>query len=117
LIAMQCVKMNLHAADFHAGAGDESAERRDNVSTRMLIERLQHEHALGQDGGQHHDDHFAPITGIKHFSGGLSMLFVVLYKVPNDQNALYGNVRYSALACLRMGMSESASFQSIKKSS
>src|ERR1700682_1695341 len=85
LIAMQCVKMNLHAADFHAGAGDESAKRRDNVSTRMLIERLQYEHALGQDGGQHYDGHFTPIAGVKQLSGGLSVLFVVLYQVPNDQ--------------------------------
>src|SRR6266581_7813847 len=85
LIAMQCVKLNLHAADLNAGAGDEFAKRRDNVSTRMLIEGLQYEHALGQDGGQHYDDHFASIAGIKQLSGGLGVLFMVLYKIPNDQ--------------------------------
>src|SRR5258707_1308285 len=85
LIATQCVKMNLHAADLNARASDESAKRRDNSSTRMLIEGLQYEHTLGQDGGQHYDDHFASIAGIKQLSGGLSVLFMVLHKVPNDQ--------------------------------
>ena len=40
LIAMQCVKMNLHAADFHAGAGDESAKRRDNVKGAFQVTNL-----------------------------------------------------------------------------
>ena len=85
LIALQCIKMNFHAADLNAGASDESAKRGDNVSARMLIKGFQYEHALGQDGGQHYDDHFASIAGIKQLSGGLSVSFMVLYKIPNDQ--------------------------------
>jgi hypothetical protein len=75
LIAMQCVKVNLHAVDLNAGAGNESAKRRANVATRMLKKGFQYEPALGQDGGQHYYDHFASIAGIKQLSGGLSVPF------------------------------------------
>jgi hypothetical protein len=49
------------------------------MSTWMLIERLQYKHALGQNSWQHDNHDSAAVTGIEQFSGGLGMLFMVLY--------------------------------------
>jgi hypothetical protein len=45
--------MNRGFADLNTRAREQSAKRRRDVCSRMLIERLQHKHALSQDRGQH----------------------------------------------------------------
>src|SRR5258708_10208053 len=55
------------------------------MSTWMLIERFQYKHALGQNSWQHGNHDIAAVTGIEEFSGGLGMLFVILYEIANNQ--------------------------------
>src|SRR5258706_14222252 len=55
------------------------------MSTWMLIKRLQYKHALGQDSWQNDNHDIAAVTGIETFSGGLGMLFVILYEITNNQ--------------------------------
>src|SRR5258708_37314281 len=55
------------------------------MSTWMLIERVQYKHALGQNSRQHDNHDIAAVTGIEQFSGGLGMLFVILYEIANNQ--------------------------------
>lgn len=73
-IAFQCVEVNRRPADLNTRAGNEPAERRRDISTWMLIERLQYKHALGQDSW-HYDNHqIAAAAGIEQFSSGLGIL-------------------------------------------
>jgi hypothetical protein len=78
-ITIQCVEVHRCAADFNTWAGNESAERRCEISPWVLIERLQHKHALGQNSWQHHDHQVAAIACIEQLSRGLGMPFMVLY--------------------------------------
>src|SRR5213594_4606534 len=84
-IAFQCVEMNRGPANLNTRAGNEPAERRGDISTWMLIERLQYKHALGQNSWQHDNHDIAAVTSIEQFSGGLGMLFVILYEIANNQ--------------------------------
>src|SRR5260370_36619781 len=84
-IAFQCVEVNRRATNLNTRAGNEPAERRGDISTGMLIERLQYKHALGQNSWQHGNHDIAAVTGIEEFSGGLGMLFVILYEIANNQ--------------------------------
>src|SRR5215469_6727067 len=84
-IAIQCVQLNRRSTDFNTRAGNESAERRRDLSTWMLIERLQHKHALSENSWQHHNHYVAAIARIKQPSRGLGMRFMVLYQIANDQ--------------------------------
>src|SRR5260370_20662038 len=51
----------------------------------MLIERFKYKHALGQQRWQHGNHDIAAVTGVEEFSGGLGMLFVILYEIANNQ--------------------------------
>src|SRR5258706_5496175 len=84
-IAFQCVEVNRRHANLNTRAGNEPAERRGDISTGMLIERLQYKHALGQNSWQHDNHDIAAVTGIEQFSSGLGMLFVILYEIANNQ--------------------------------
>jgi hypothetical protein len=54
-IAVQSVEMNSLLLDLNARARDESAQRRSDICTRMLVKRIQYKHALGQNSWRHHD--------------------------------------------------------------
>src|SRR6266849_4184975 len=77
--------MNRRPVNLNTRAGNEPAERRGDMSTWMLIERFQYKHALGQNSWQHGNHDIAAVTGIEEFSGGLGMLFVILYEIANNQ--------------------------------
>jgi hypothetical protein len=57
--------------NLNTRAGNEPAERRGDIYTWMLLERLQYKHALGQNSWQHGNHNIAAVTGIEQFSGGL----------------------------------------------
>src|SRR5262249_52332977 len=84
-IAIQCVQLDRRAVDFNTRAGNKSAERRCDIFTWMLIERLQHKYALGQNSWQYHNHHLPAVAGIKQLSRSLGVLFMVLYQIANDQ--------------------------------
>src|SRR5271169_479214 len=54
-IAIQSVHVNRRTINFDARAGNESDERRRDICTCTLVERLQHKHALRQNSWQHHN--------------------------------------------------------------
>jgi hypothetical protein len=78
-VAVQGVEMNPRLVDFNTRAGDECAQRRSDISTWMLIERLQYKHALGQDSRQYHNHRIAAVAGVEQLPSGLCVLFMVLY--------------------------------------
>src|SRR5438093_7747743 len=84
-IAFQCVEMNRGPTNLNTRAGNEPAERRGDMSTWMLIERVQYKHALGQNSRQHNNHDIAAVTSVEQFSSGLGMLFVILYEIANNQ--------------------------------
>lgn len=69
LITVQRLKVNLRRAHFNARAGNERAQRRGNLSSRMFIEGFKDEHTFRQDNGQKHN-HW--LTVIASFRSGLA---------------------------------------------
>src|SRR5262249_53181217 len=51
----------------------------------MLVERLQHKHALGKDSRQYHNQHAATVAGIEQHSRSSGVYFMVLHQIANDQ--------------------------------
>src|SRR5215467_3685049 len=84
-ITIQGVEVNRRVADFNARAGNESAERRCDISTCMLVERVQHKHRLRQNSWQYHNDHIATVAAIEQLSRSLGVPFVVLHQIADDQ--------------------------------
>src|SRR5580700_4520085 len=77
--------MNCLLADLNARTRDEGAERRSDISTCMLVKRIQYKHALGQNSGQHHNHDVAAVASIEEPCSGLGVFFMVLYQIANDQ--------------------------------
>src|SRR5215469_5262019 len=78
-VAIQGLQVDGRTINFDSRAGNESAECRCDISAWMLVERLQYEHALGQNSRQHYNHHVPAITGIEQLSSGFCMLFMVLH--------------------------------------
>src|SRR5580704_515351 len=78
-IAIQSVQVNRRTINFNTRAGNESTQRRRDISTWMLVERLQYKHTLGQNSWQHHNHHVAAVAGIEQPASGPGMLFMVLH--------------------------------------
>src|SRR5579859_5353945 len=71
--------------NFHAGAGNEPGEGRCDLSSWMLVKRLQYKDAFGENRGQHHDHCLPSVACIKKPSRNAGLLFIVLYQMTNDQ--------------------------------
>ena len=72
-IAFQRVEVNRHSADLDTRAGNEPAERRRDVSTWLLIERVQYKHTLGQNSWQKYNHHVAAVAGVEQLSLALDI--------------------------------------------
>jgi hypothetical protein len=79
---IQGIEVNRRPAEFNARAGNESAERRCDISTCMLVKRVQHKHRLGQDSWQYHNDHVATVAGIEQLSRSVCSLDAQTWSAP-----------------------------------